>query len=172
MCIRDRREFCARLISQIITTYGPTLTSLKPRIVKVYLNALSDKTTFSTLFGAVIGLSELGTEVCESFVFPLVKSLGERITQILDSTATSQEKQPAEKVKQQLVEIITSVLKSKAPLSADEFDYLTTEFGAYFGQLIHGDLMKYRSQKQTVAQAQVAAAIQSSTNLRPNVFEN
>lgn len=44
--------------------YGPTLTFLQSRIVKVYLNSLeSDKTTFATLFGAIVGVSELGDEV-------------------------------------------------------------------------------------------------------------
>ena len=148
------REFCARLIGQIVNTYGPTLTSLKPKIVKIYMNSIAEKTTFSTLFGAILGIAELGDEIIETFIFPLVKSLGERITQILDSTASNQEKIPADRVKKQLIEIITNVLKSKPPLSNDEFDYLTTEFGAYFGQLIHAELMKYKSQR---AQAQIAA---------------
>lgn len=39
------------------------------------------------------------------------------------------------------------MLKTKQELSNDEFDYLTTEFGAYFGQLIHSQLMKLRNQQ-------------------------
>jgi hypothetical protein len=39
------------------------------------------------------------------------------------------------------------VLKTKQHLSNDEFDFLTSEFGAYFGQLIHSQLMKLRAQQ-------------------------
>jgi len=166
------REFCARLIAQIITIYSTTLTTLKPRVVKVYLNSLSDKTTFSTLFGAIVGLSELDNETCETFIFPMIKPLGERITQILDSVASNQEKQPADKVKQLLVDIVSTILKSKPVVSNDEFDYLTTEFGAYFGPLIHSDLMKYRSQKQTAAQAQLIAAVQANPQPKTVVSSN
>lgn len=142
------REFCARLIGQIVKTYTPTLTPLQNKIVKIYLKSMqSDKTSFSTLFGAIVGFAELGNEICESFVFPLVRALGERITQILDSPATNQEKLPAEKIKTQLTEIVSNVLIEKPPQSSNEFDYLTTEFGAYFGQLIHSQVMKLRSQR-------------------------
>ncbi len=80
------------------------MTNLQPRIVKVYLNSLqSDKTTFSTLFGAIVGFAELGNEICESFIFPIVKMLGERINQILDGPAANAEKMPAERVKQEIV---------------------------------------------------------------------
>ena len=76
---------------------------MQPRIVKIYLKSIqSDKTTFATLFGALAGLSEMGEEICESIVFPLVKTIGERIVQILDGGTTPSEKQPAEKVKQQI----------------------------------------------------------------------
>lgn len=164
------REFCANIVGQIVKTYGITIPSLQSRIVKIYLNSIqSDKTTFSTLFGAVAGLSELGNEICESFVFPLIKSIGERLAQILDSTASSQEKLPAEKVKQQITKIVSAILKSKPP-QPNEFDYLTTEFGAYFGELIHAQLMKLRSQQVSAAQAQVAAALnkqQSRAMLTP-----
>ena len=41
--------------------------------------------------------------------------------------------------------IISNVLKEFPPNFAnDEFDYLTSEFGAYFGQLIHTQLIKIR----------------------------
>lgn len=42
--------------------------------------------------------------------------------------------------------------------SIDEFDHLTTEFGAYFGQLIHSHLMKLRSQRISSNQAQLVSA--------------
>jgi len=162
------REFCARLVGQIVKNYSPTIPALQTKTVKVYLNSLqSDQATFATLFGAISGLSELGNEICESFIFPLVKTIGERITQILDSTASSQEKLPADKVKQQLIRCISTILKSRQ--TPNEFDYLTNEFGAYFGPQIHAQLMKLRNQQLTANQAQMAAAAnaQSRTVITP-----
>ena len=148
-------------------TYTPTIVTLQTRIINNYLNILkSDKNTFATLYGAIVGLAELGNEIVETFIFPLVKPLGERISQILDSVASSQEKLPGEKIKIEIVKITSDVLKTK-PIKpgTDEFEHLATEFGAYFGPLVRSELMKYQSQKKTAAQAMVAAAVNSVQNV-------
>lgn len=151
------REFCARLIGQIVKTYSPTIPSLQTRTIKIYLNSLeSETTTFATLFGAISGLTELGNDICESFIFPLIKMVGERITQILDSPASQLEKLPADKVKQQIIRSVSSILKQRQV--ANEYDHLMDEFGAYFGPMIHAQLMKLRGTQQTMSQAQLASA--------------
>ncbi len=81
--------------------------------------------------------------------------VGERVTQILDSQASQQEKLPAEKVKQQLIRSISSILKTR--FIENEYDYLIGEFGAYFGPIIHTQLMKLRSTQQNAAQAHALA---------------
>lgn len=43
---------------------------------------------------------------------------------------------------------MVNILKSKSIQTSDEFDYLTTKFGAYFGQQIHTQLSKVRGQQQ------------------------
>ena len=69
-----------------------------------------------------------------------------------------------------LKKIVSSILKTKPP-QPNEFDYLTTEFGAYFGELIHAQLMKLRSQQASANQAQLAAALnkQSRTVITPQI---
>ncbi len=72
---------------------------------------------------------------------------------------------------------MANIFIEKPPQSNDEFDYLTTEFGAYFGQLIHSSLMKLRNQRLSSNQAQmVAASIQSSRTIVSNqvtfIFNN
>ena len=53
---------------------------------------------------------------------------------------------------------MSTILKQKPP-QPNEFDYLTSEFGAYFGGFIHAQLMKLRNQQLTAAQNQIASAI-------------
>lgn len=170
------------------------MPSLQTKIVKVYIDSLqSDRSTFATVYGAIFGINELGTEFFESIVTPIIKKLGERVTQILDSPATTQEKKPAEKVKElvtvilyQLVNRLKSylpfflikkltcnVLKSKTP-AHDELDHLTTIYGAYFGPFIHATLGKIRSQAQQAQKAaymnqpsQQTTRIQSATQPTP-----
>ena len=62
---------------------------------------------------------------------------------------------------------ISTILKSRQ--TPNEFDYLTNEFGAYFGPQIHAQLMKLRNQQLTANQAQMAAAAnaQSRTVITP-----
>lgn len=132
------------------------------------MNSLqSEYTTFATLFGAISGLTELGSDICESFIFPLVKMIGERITQILDSSASQPEKLPADKVKQQLVRSISSILKPRQ--IPNEYDYLITEFGAYFGPVIHSQLCKLRGFQQNNIQAQMVSNISQKTVYTPHL---
>lgn len=160
------REFGARLIGQIVKTYKPTIPTLQTRAIKVYLNSLqSEQTTFATLFGAITGLTELGNDISESFIFPLVKKIGERIVAILDSPANQQEKLLADKIKQQLIRAIMPILKTKQ--ISNEYEYSLNEFGAYFGPLIHTQLMKIRSQQQNVVQGQVVSHANQRTVLIP-----
>jgi hypothetical protein len=65
--------------------------------------------------------------------------------------------------------IVCNALKSKAPV-ADELDYLTTEFGAYFGPFIHSSLMKLRN----AAAANVAASAphHKTTLIHPQTVNN
>jgi hypothetical protein len=48
---------------------------------------------------------------------------------------------------------------------------LQAEFGAYFGPLVHAQLMKLRNQQLTATQAQIAAgiSIQSRTVITPQL---
>lgn len=91
--------------------------------------------------------------------------VGERVTQILDSPVSHQEKLPAEKVKQQLIRSITLILKQRQ--TPNEHEFLMSEFGAYFGPLIHAQLMKLRGTQQTSQQAQSAANVSQRTVIAP-----
>ena len=155
------REFGARIIGQLVTSYISTIPSLQTRLIKVYVKSIQEENTaLSTLFGALAGLAEFGDQIVESIIFPLVKSIGLRLVQIID-TNNAIEKQPADKIRDQIVEIISNVLKEKSSIipakfiqetniankqpTVIEFEYFVSEFGAFFGQLIYERLNKIRS---------------------------
>ncbi|CAF0770535.1 unnamed protein product [Brachionus calyciflorus] len=142
------REFSALLVGQVLKTYGSTLTFLQSRILNVYLEAIkSEKTTFSTLFGALVGIAELGDDIFETVVFPMVKVLGEKIAQVLDGQILPNEKIPADRVKQELIKIISRILKAKS-VEVDDFDQITSKFGSYLGQLIFNQVTKSKAQSK------------------------
>ncbi len=77
----------AELVAFIAKTYGNTYTTLLPRVTKTLAKALSyDKATneikpFSTHFGAIVGLTLLGTNVLDSILMPMLKNYLEFISE-------------------------------------------------------------------------------------------
>ena len=58
------REFAAILLKHIITVYGSSYSTLRPRVTRTLLRALLDSTKpIGTHFGALIGLKNMGSEV-------------------------------------------------------------------------------------------------------------
>lgn len=76
----------AELVAFISKTYGNTYTTLLPRVTKTLARALSyDPATneikpFSTHFGAIVGLTLLGTNVIDSVIMPMLKEYLEFIS--------------------------------------------------------------------------------------------
>jgi transcription initiation factor TFIID subunit 6 len=138
---------------------------LQSKIIKIYLNSIeSTQTSLTTLFGAISGLSELGNEVCQSFIIPLVKVVGERISQLLDSS--TQENLSGEKVKQQVVKILAAYYRTKYKNnnnnnnqnSDDQLDKIVDEIGSYFGPLVFSNLLKLRNERvNALVQAQITS---------------
>ena len=70
----------AELVALIAKTYGNTYTTLLPRVTKTFAKALShDPSTneikpFSTHFGAIVGLTLLGTNVVNSVLMPMMEN--------------------------------------------------------------------------------------------------
>ncbi|CAG8534418.1 6629_t:CDS:10 [Ambispora leptoticha] len=74
------REHAAKIIAEIIKRYGPAYHTLKPRITKTLLRALLDPNkSFSTHYGAIVGLSALGPEVIKILMLPNIKTYGDFI---------------------------------------------------------------------------------------------
>lgn len=58
------RDFAARLMAQICKNFNTTTNTVQTRVTRLFCRALQDnKTPLASLYGAVEGLSELGSEV-------------------------------------------------------------------------------------------------------------
>lgn len=74
------RDFAARLMAQICKNFNTSTNNLQTRVTRLFSTALAgDKTPLSSLYGALVGLSELGSEVIKVFIIPRIKFISERI---------------------------------------------------------------------------------------------
>ncbi|BFZ54557.1 histone H4-like TAF Taf6, SAGA complex subunit [Savitreella phatthalungensis] len=68
------RNFAASILGSMCDRFGQTYTTLKPRVTKTLLKAyLDNKKPFTTHYGAIVGLTQLGTEVVRILVLPNAK---------------------------------------------------------------------------------------------------
>ncbi|RUS13613.1 transcription initiation factor TFIID complex 60 kDa subunit [Endogone sp. FLAS-F59071] len=71
------RDNAAHLAANICHRYGPAYHTLQPRVTKTLLRAFLDPAKpFTTHYGAIVGLTELGPEVVRVLVMPNVKAYG------------------------------------------------------------------------------------------------
>ena len=69
----------AEIVALISKTYGDTYTTLLPRVTKTLAKALcydpavNEVKPFSTHFGAIVGLTLLGTSVLDSVLMPMLE---------------------------------------------------------------------------------------------------
>lgn len=75
------RDFASRLMAQICKNFNTSTNNIQTRITRMFSNALKqgDKLPLSSLYGALEGLSELGTEVIKALIFPRIKSIGKLV---------------------------------------------------------------------------------------------
>lgn len=74
------RDFGARLMAQICKNFNTSTNNLQTRVTRLFSSALAgEKTPLSSLYGALAGLSELGSEVIKVFIIPRIKFISERI---------------------------------------------------------------------------------------------
>ena len=91
----------SELVAFITKTYGNTYTTLLPRVTKTLAKALSyDSSTneikpFSTHFGAIVGLTLLGTNVIDSVLMPMLENYLKFISdnEYSENLGTQQEKE-------------------------------------------------------------------------------
>lgn len=100
--------------------------NLQTRITRLFSNALqNEKTQLSSLYGAIAGLAELGSEVIKVFIVPRLKFISDRIEPHLNGTgvASNTDKIAAGHIRAMLQKLCAPVLKSirNPPDIVDEY---------------------------------------------------
>nr|CAD7449776.1 unnamed protein product [Timema bartmani] len=162
------RDFASRLMAQICKNFNTSTNNVQTRVTRMFSSALQgDKTLLSSLYGAIEGLSELGTEVIKVFILPRVKNISERIEAAIEGPVLSNvDKIAAGHIKHLLVttpvvtwqwfldtdpEVLSSIPKVLAPLvktlrqSPDLVEEYRAEYG-YLGPALHSGVVKARTQ--------------------------
>ncbi|XP_059620921.1 transcription initiation factor TFIID subunit 6 isoform X2 [Phlebotomus argentipes] len=139
------RDFAARLMAQICKNFNTSTNNLQTRVTRLFSQALqNDKTHLSSLYGAIAGLSELGSEVIKVFIIPRLKFISERIEQHLQGANISNtDKIAAGHIRAMLQKVSAPVLKTirNAPDIVEDYK---RDYG-FLGPTLHQAVVKARS---------------------------
>uniref|UniRef100_A0A182QAX3 Transcription initiation factor TFIID subunit 6 n=1 Tax=Anopheles farauti TaxID=69004 RepID=A0A182QAX3_9DIPT len=140
------RDFAARLMAQICKTFNTSTNNLQTRVTRLFSAALqNDKTHLSSMYGALEGLSELGTEVIKVFIIPRLKFISERVEPLLQGTSTisNTDKIAAGHIRSMLLKGVPAILKTlrNPPDLVEEYK---RDYGC-LGQTLHQAVVKARS---------------------------
>ncbi|XP_067014276.1 transcription initiation factor TFIID subunit 6 isoform X4 [Anabrus simplex] len=140
------RDFASRLMAQICKNFNTSTNNVQTRVTRMFSMALrNEQVPLSSLYGAVEGLSELGTEVTKVFILPRVKEISERIEHALEGPILSNiDKIAAGHIKHLLVKVLVPLLKSQRQ-PPDYLDDYRAEYG-YLGPALHAAVVKARTQ--------------------------
>ncbi|ENN77233.1 hypothetical protein YQE_06063, partial [Dendroctonus ponderosae] len=164
------RDFASRLMSQICKNFNTSTNNIQTRITRMFTNALQqgEKIPLSSLYGALQGLSELGTEVTRIFILPKIRSFGARIeTHLEGNLTTNTDKTASGHIKQLLIKIIAPIIKTirNPPDSLEEYKQ---EFG-YLGISLHAAVVKARTQPTPVSTAASVVSTSAITSVGQSI---
>ncbi|XP_075235997.1 TBP-associated factor 6 isoform X2 [Lycorma delicatula] len=163
------RDFASRLMAQICKNFNTSTNNIQTRVTRMFSVALNnDKAPLSSLYGAIEGLSELGSEVIKVFILPKVQNVSERIESTQDGqNLNNTDKIAAGHIKHLLLKVLTPLLKStRSP--PDYLEDYRNEFGS-FGHTLHASVMKARTQT-TVTTA--ATTCNTTLTSQPNIIHS
>lgn len=146
------RDFAARLVAHICRNYSNNTNDLQARVTKIFTEAIMNETAaLATLYGAIAGLGELGTEVIKSCLLPYICLLGERIKSANEGSALSIDKIAAEHIKKQLMKYLPNVLKA-VHTTSDSLDEFNIGYG-YLGPMMHSMFQQKEKSIQSASSA-------------------
>lgn len=160
------RDFAARLMAQTCKTFSTTTNNLQSRITKTFTKSLlDDKTQWTTRYGCIAGLSELGPDVIKTLILPRLSIEGVRIKAVAEGPVVSNiDKIGADHVQSLLLKHCASVIAKTRPLP-DAVDQYRADYG-YLGPVLCSHVVKARAQVALQAQ-QVNRTTLTITQPRP-----
>ncbi|XP_038624224.1 transcription initiation factor TFIID subunit 6 [Tachyglossus aculeatus] len=162
------RDFAARLVAQVCKHFSTTTNNIQSRITKTFTKSwVDEKTPWTTRYGSIAGLAELGHEVIKTLILPRLQQEGERIRSVLDGPVLSNiDRIGADHVQSLLLKHCAPVLaKLRAP--PDNQDAFRSDFGS-LGPLLCSHVVKARAQAALQAQ-QVNRTTLTITQPRPTL---
>lgn len=162
------RDFAARLMAQSCKTFSTTTNNIQSRITKTFTKSwLDDKTQWTTRYGCIAGLAELGSDVIKTLIIPRLAVEGARIKAVMEGPVVSNiDKIGAEHVQSLLLKHCASVIAKLRP-QPDNVDQYRTDYG-YLGPMLCSHVMKARTQAALQAQ-QVNRTTLTITQPRPTL---
>uniref|UniRef100_A0A3B4U8E2 Transcription initiation factor TFIID subunit 6 n=1 Tax=Seriola dumerili TaxID=41447 RepID=A0A3B4U8E2_SERDU len=84
------RDFAARLMAQSCKTFSTTTNNIQSRITKTFTKSwLDEKTQWTTRYGCIAGLAELGPDVIKTLILPRLTVEGARIKAVMEGPVVS-----------------------------------------------------------------------------------
>lgn len=161
------RDFSAKQLSVLVRSYSNASNQLLARVTRLLANALEQADApFTTRYGAVAALTELGSETVQRVLVPHSPTESERIRVVMEThippTPLPSAQQQAAPLKEQrvaaehlrnlLVRVLASHVRyaSATPSRLDEAR-IRDEFGAYLGSLVLAQVRTNASQTANAA---------------------
>ncbi|XP_044514028.1 transcription initiation factor TFIID subunit 6-like isoform X2 [Gracilinanus agilis] len=162
------RDFAARLAAQICKDFSTTTNNIQTRITETFRKSWVDETTpWTTRYGSLAGLAELGHEVIKTLILPRLRQEGERIRSVLEGPVLSNvDRIGAGQVRSLLLKHCAPVLAKLRP-PPDHQDAFRTDFG-FLGPLLCSHVVKARAQAALQAQ-RVNRTTMTITQPRPTL---
>uniref|UniRef100_A0A4W5RL56 Transcription initiation factor TFIID subunit 6 n=1 Tax=Hucho hucho TaxID=62062 RepID=A0A4W5RL56_9TELE len=162
------RDFAARLMAQSCKTFSTTTNNIQSRITKTFTKSwLDEKTQWTTRYGCIAGLSELGPDVIKTLILPRLTIEGARIKAVSDGPVVSNiDKIGADHVQSLLLKHCASVIAKTRPLP-DNMEQYRADYG-YLGPMLCSHVVKARAQAALQAQ-QVNRTTLTITQPRPTL---
>ncbi|KAL8176940.1 UNVERIFIED_CONTAM: Transcription initiation factor TFIID subunit 6 [Gekko kuhli] len=162
------RDFAARLIAQICKNFSTTTNNIQSRITKTFTKSwVDEKTPWTTRYGSIAGLAELGHDVIKTLILPRLQVEGERVRVVLEGLVVSNiDKIGADHVQSLLLKHCAPVLAKLRP-APDNPEAYRAEYGP-LGTLLCTHVLKARAQAALQAQ-QVNRTTLTITQPRPTL---
>lgn len=162
------RDFAARLMAQSCKTFSTTTNNIQSRITKTFTKSwLDEKTQWTTRYGCIAGLAELGPDVIKTLILPRLSVEGARIKAVMEGPVVSNiDKIGADHVQSLLLKHCASVIAKIRP-QPDNVEQYRTDYG-YLGPMLCSHVMKARTQAALQAQ-QVNRTTLTITQPRPTL---